>query len=225
MSENSATFQQQAYEHVKNKITNLGFKPGEYITDVQIADTLNISRTPVREAFHRLENEGLLNYEARKGWKVYTLSLTDIHEIFDLKISIEGLVANKAAACQDETLREALREALRQMRLAAAADDIEAWLQADIQLHEIIFKMANNERAHRIITNLNNQWHRVRIGFAAMQGRVMRSVAEHERFVENILNGDGEAAEQHMRQHLNQVREELVRLLVNMVLPFVENGV
>jgi DNA-binding GntR family transcriptional regulator len=85
--------------------------------------------------------------------------------------------------------------------------------------------MVNNDRAYRIVTNLNDQWHRVRIGFVAMQGRMTRSTDEHKGIVDAILAGDGEVAEQRMRHHLNAVREELVRLLVNLVLPFVENGV
>jgi DNA-binding GntR family transcriptional regulator len=221
----NTTYQQQAYAYVKKQITNLGLKPGEYITDSQIAGTLKISRTPVREAFHRLENEGLLNYEARRGWKVYALSLHDINEIFDIKIAVEGLVARKAAECDDEALRAKLRTAVQQMRESAEGGDIEAWLQADVQLHEIIFAMADNDRAERIIQNLNDQWHRVRVGFVAMQSRLKRSIGEHEAIAESILARQGEEAQRQMETHLDQVREELVRLLVNMVLPFVENGV
>ena len=97
MNKELSTFQQQTYEYVRNQIINLGFKPGEYITDMLIAEKLAISRTPVREAFQRLEKEGLLVNEARKGWRVYTLELEDIHEIFDLKIAIEGMLVRRAA--------------------------------------------------------------------------------------------------------------------------------
>ena len=99
-------FQQQAYEYIKTNILNMKLKPGQYIMDTQIAGELNISRTPVREAFHRIENEGLLVYEQRKGWKVYTLTLKDVHEIFDLKEMIESNIAFKAANCNDQFLRD-----------------------------------------------------------------------------------------------------------------------
>jgi DNA-binding GntR family transcriptional regulator len=225
MLDSNVTYQQQAYQFLRERIINLGFKPGEFITDTQIAGQLNISRTPVREAFHRLEKEGLLIYEARRGWKIYTLSLDDINDIFDIKVVVEGMIARKAAECGEEHLRAALREVLDEMEASAEAGNADAWLEADIRLHELLFQMARNERACRIITNLNDQWHRVRIGFVALQGRTKRSVGEHRCFVESILAGDGEAAERHIRVHLNQVREELVHLLVTMVLPFVEDGV
>ncbi len=85
--------------------------------------------------------------------------------------------------------------------------------------------MANNERARRITQNLNDQWNRVRIGFTTIQSRVDRSVDEHRTIMEGILAGDGEEAERQTHAHFKQVREELTQLLINMVLPFVEEGV
>ena len=224
-TESTTTFQEHAYDFVKAQIMNLDLKPGAYVTDSQVAEELDISRTPVREALRRLEQEGLLVSQARRGWKIYTLSLEDIHEIFDIKETLEGLIARRAAECQDEELQGALRESIVRMNAAAEADDPDAWQEADSQLHEVIFTMGANERAASVIRNLNDQWHRVRIGFVAMQGRIERSNPEHEAIVESILAGDGEQAEQLMRAHLNNVRQELVRLLVNLVLPFVEEGV
>ncbi|RPI32053.1 MAG: GntR family transcriptional regulator [Chloroflexota bacterium] len=221
----SSTNQQQAYDFIRDQILNLGFKPGECLTDTQIAAQLNMSRTPVREAFYRLEKEGLLINEARRGWKVYTLSLEDIHEIFDIKEAIEGMIARKASECQSEELRSDLRIALKSMDEAATSGNTEAWLQADIRLHNVLYEMADNDRAYRIITNLNDQWHRLRIGFVAMQSRTTRSVEEHNDFIDAILDGDGEKAEELMRSHLNRVREELVYLLKTVVLPFVNKGV
>jgi DNA-binding GntR family transcriptional regulator len=221
----TTTYQQQAYDLVKARIMNLDLKPGQYVTDNQIADELNISRTPVRDALRLLEHEGFLISEARRGWKVYSLSLEDIHEIFDIKVALEGMITGQAAECDDEEKRAALREAMERMKQAAAANDDETWIEADIELHDTIFSMCSNQRAARIIRNLNEQWWRVRIGFLAMQGRIERSNPEHEAIVESILAGDGKAAEHLMHVHLNNVREELVRLLVNLVLPFVQEGV
>jgi len=220
-----ATYQQQAYDYVKTQIMTLELKPGQYVTDSQVASDLNISRTPVREALRRLEQEGFLISEARRGWKVYSLSLDDIHEIFDIKVVLEGMMARRAVECDDEEKRAALREAMDRMKQAAAANDNEAWWHADIALHDTLFSMCSNERATRIIRNLNEQWWRLRIGFVALQGRIERSNPEHEAVVESILAGDGEEAEHLMCVHLNNVRDELVGVLVNLVLPFVEEGV
>jgi DNA-binding GntR family transcriptional regulator len=224
MSKELSTFQQQTYDYVRGQIINLGFKPGEYITDAQIAEKLEISRTPVREAFQRLEKEGLLINEARKGWRVYMLDLEDVHEIFELKIAVEGMLIRKAAECTDEGLRKDLGDALLDMKNATEADDPDLWLQADIHLHNILFLMSNNERAERIIENLNDQWHRLRLGYVALQGRTKASIGEHEEFVGSVLAGDAENAEKQMREHLARVRDDLIQLVEKLVMPFSSGG-
>jgi DNA-binding GntR family transcriptional regulator len=224
-AEPDSTYQQQAYNFVKEQIMNLDLKPGQYITDSQVADKLKISRTPVRRALSLLEHEGLLISQARRGWKVRSLTLEDIQEIFDIKVVLEGMIARQAAECDDEEKRAVLVAALERMKQAAAVKDDEVWMQADVELHETIFAMCLNKRAVRIIKDLNEKWWRLRIGFLTLQSRVERSNPEHQAIVEAILAGDGDEAERLMRIHLNNVREELVLLLVNMVLPFVEEGV
>ena len=219
------TLQRRAYEYVKKQIMSRTYKPGQYLTDTQISTELSISRTPVRDALRRLKHEGFLTSQTGKGWKVYSLSLEDIHEIFDIKVELEGLLARKAAECIDRQKRAALKRAIAQMKDAAERNRHEQWRTADMELHRTIFSMAANERASRIINDLNDQWYRVRIGLVAMEGRIQRSNREHEAFVDRILSGDGALAEKFMRLHLNNLRQELVNVLVNLVLPFAQNGV
>jgi DNA-binding GntR family transcriptional regulator len=223
--EKTRPLQQKAYVFVKEKIMNREFKAGHYLTDSQLAAELAISRTPVREAFRLLEHEGFLISRARKGWQVYSLSLKDIHDIFDIKETLESLMARKAAGCKDAKKRAQLKSAMDRMKKAALANNHEAWREADVKLHDILFEMSGNERASRVIRELNEQWYRVRLGLIAMQGRVERSNGEHEAVIEEILSGDEDGAERCMRDHLHNLREELEHLLVNMVLPYVENGI
>ncbi len=224
MGNELTTYQQQAYDYVRGEIINLGFKPGEFITDAQITEKLKISRTPVREAFQRLEKEGLLVNEARKGWRVYMLDLEDIREIFELKIAIEGMLVRRAAECADAGLREDLANALADMKASVEADDADTWLQADIHLHNTLFLMANNERAEQIVQNLNDQWHRLRLGYVALQGRTKKSLREHEDFTRSVLAGEPDKAEKQIREHLARVRDDLVLLVKRLVMPFSNSG-
>ncbi len=220
-----STFQENAYNYVKSQILNLGFKPGEYLTDIQISNKLNISRTPVREAFRMIEQEGLLVYEARRGWKVYTLTLDDVNEIFEIKIALEGKLSRRAAQCEDEHLRKKLKETIKSMRKVADANDVESWILLDTDIHHTIYLMAHNQRALQIIENLNDQWNRLRTGFSARTGRINRSIIEHEALVQAILDGNGQNAEKFTQDHLRNVQDELVNTLINMVLPFAKDGV
>ena len=221
MNKEFATFQQQAYDYVRDQIINLGFKPGEYITDSQIAKILNISRTPAREAFQRLEKEGLLLTEPRRGWRVYTLSLEDIHEIFQLKIAIEGMMVAKAAECADEALRTELTETMTAM---IEAPDADVWLEADVHLHNVLFTMADNQRAERFIANLNDQWHRIRLGYVGMRGQTSQSIEEHQNFVNCVLANQPDDAAKYMSIHLNRVRDDLINMVSKVLMPYNENG-
>lgn len=224
MAKEHTTYQMQTYEYVRKLIINLELKPGEYITDKQISEQLKISRTPVREAFQRLEKEGLLVNEARKGWRVYSLTLGDINEIFELKIAIEGMVVRKASQCDDDNLRKDLIEIFQSMKKAIEENDLESWLQEDIRLHDTFFLMADNVRAERFITNLNDQWHRLRLGYDAVQGRTKKSLEEHEGFVMAVLDGDADKAEQELDAHLCRVRDDLIKLVTKVLMPYASRG-
>lgn len=220
MKKNGPNYPQQAYEFLRDQIINLEFKPGQVITDTEIAARLAISRTPVREAFQRLEKEGLLVNEARRGWRVYTLELDDIYEIFELKIAIEGMLVRKAAHCADQALRADLANAVEQMRAAVESKNPDIWLEADIHLHNILYLMADNARAEGFVANLNDQWHRLRLGYVALQGRTKESIQEHAVLVDSILAGNADQAEKQLRDHLTRVRDDLVQLIQRVVIPF-----
>jgi DNA-binding GntR family transcriptional regulator len=144
---------------------------------------------------------------------VTALSVQDIHDISEIKLLLEGLVARQAAACPDEAKRAALGETLVHMKQATLDGDFERWSEADQELHQLIFSMCPNRRLGRIINGLNAHWYRVRVGLVALEGRVGRSNQEHVEIVEGILARDGDAAERAMHDHLTEVQEELARVL------------
>jgi DNA-binding GntR family transcriptional regulator len=224
MKSTNDSYKQQAYEFVRQKILTMEYKPGDFITDSKIASELNFSRTPVREACQRLEYDGLLISGARRGWQIYSLTIEDIDNIFDLKCEIEGLIARKAAMCQDTNHKKALQEILREMKEASENDDIDSWLKSDTSLHHLLYVMANNDRAERYINNLNDQWHRLRSGYIKMMGRLDSSTKEHEKFITAVINNNPDEADKAMQEHLNDVREGLLKILVTMILPYARNG-
>lgn len=212
---------QEAYEVILENILNLSIKPGEAVTEIALSERFGIGRTPMREALKRLEQEGLIvTHNARK--RVYILSIKEIEEIFDLKAALEGRVAKWATLRgTDEDFAE-LRIIQEEMKLFLDArrseqKDEDAWLQQwlelDRRLHAHLFKMADNKRSESIVKNLNVQWHRLKVGILAMEGRIDKTVAEHQQFVASILNQQADLAEQQMTDHLDNLKRELVKLL------------
>lgn len=110
------------------------------------------------------------------------------------------------------------------MRQASLEDDISAWMEMDSALHHLLYLMAQNERAEKIIKHLNLQWHRLRKGLFNLRGRLDLATDEHEKVVNAVVKGDPEAAEQAMQNHLNSVRQGLVKVLVTMILPYARDG-
>ena len=219
------TLQEQAYFHVKNKIMQRKLSPGQQITDSQIAKELSISRTPVREALRRLEQAGFLLNQAGRGWKIYSLTLDDIHEIFDIREELESMVAARAAQCQDPELRAQLEKTLEVLERAVDDQDQKTWSKANLDFHETLLNMCGNQRARRIVKELNDQWFRVRRGLTALSGLMVNSKDEHLAVAREVLAGNSEAAREAMRAHLQSMRQNLVTILVNLVLPFAKDGI
>ena len=111
-----------------------------------------------------------MSSRARRGWQVNSLSLQDVREIFDVKETLESMLVRKAAECEDEHQRRQLKRVMERMKKSAHANDYDGWRQADTELHDILLAMSGNERASRIICDLNDQWYRIRLGLMAMQG-------------------------------------------------------
>ena len=202
-------------------ILGMEIKPGEAVTETALSQRLGLSRTPVREAFKKLEQEGLIVTTNRRK-RVYILTIREMEELFDLKICIEGAVARWAAEKADTDGRRRLRDALTQMKRVAAARPADAlkeqvwledWLDSDRRFHDALFEMAGNGRARQVIRNCNMQWHRLKLGMLTLEGRVERSVTEHEQVAAAILSGKPSVAQKAMETHLQNLKRELVKLM------------
>lgn len=210
-----------AYALIKQLILDMHLKPGEAVTEITLSEKLAIGRTPVREALKSLELEGLI-FSSNGRKRVYLLTIKEVEEIFDLKICIEGAVVRWAAEKGKDEEMAALRQTIGKMKEIAnrvnndekeEAKTLADWLEKDRDLHSLIFKMADNNRAEQIITTINNQWHRLRVGIYTIEGRMMKAVVEHEEFVEEILRRDGVQAEEKMKVHLANLKNGLVKML------------
>lgn len=213
------TRQDLAYQTIKERIMNLTYRPGQPLVEVELAAELGTSRTPIREALQRLENEGLVVNTGGRGRAVYGLSVADTRELFDIKIAVESLVARRAAELAPEAQLEAMRLALADMKAAAAAGDSDAWLQADIRFHDHLFAAAAMPRAGQLIQGLNEQWHRLRVGYVALGLRMSQSTGEHQAIFDTLEAHDPAAASRAMASHLERVGALVVKMLESVVLP------
>lgn len=211
---------ERIYNCILSGIISNTYKPGQVLSEPEIAEKYQISRTPVREALNKLEGEGFV---IRNGAKrmVYQLTPDDIDQLFELKIAIEGMIAHKAALSDDVDMRDDLQDIVTEMEQyvdAGASRELDRimldnWINLDVRFHTLLYRMAHNNRAKSIVDNLNAQWHRFRLGISAVSGHLERSVAEHLKIGNAVLEHNPEAAREAMEGHFRNLQEQIKQVM------------
>lgn len=193
------------YEEVRQAIIELRLKPGEPLREATMAEQLGVSKTPVREALARLEQEGLVETTSFKGAVVSGYSREDLQEIYELRELLEGAAARAAAtSASDDTLTR-LAALVAESRGLHAKEDLEGLAALLGAFDLVIYEQVANERIRALIENLKA--HLARIGRLTEEipGRVKASVEEHAAIVEAIAARDADEAERSMRIHIRSV--------------------
>jgi DNA-binding GntR family transcriptional regulator len=192
-------------EELRNAIVELRLRPGAPLREVALAEQLGVSKTPLREAFARLEQEGLVETTSFKGAVVTGYSERDLNEIYDLRALLEGAAARSAAEGSTAEMLDALRDVVVRSRELRDAGDLAALAGLHEQFDLIVYGQVTNERIVALIENLRA--HLTRIGklTVGIPGRVEASVEEHAAIVDAIAARDPDEAERLMRVHIGSV--------------------
>ena len=192
------------YELLKGDILSRKFEPKDKLSETMLARMYNVSRTPVREALHKLEKEGLV-VKLSDGYHVSFLTKEQILKIFEVRAVLEALAAEKAAQNRDPDMLKRLREAAEKFREADKNNPL-ALAQANSEFHDVIAEMSGNEYLRDILKDLRNKLAIVRVDLFASSSRVNQEIEEHWRIYEAVERGDPNAArEAALRHQLNLI--------------------
>lgn len=197
-------------ETLREAIRNGTLEPGERLMEIQIAEELGVSRTPVREAIRKLELEGYVVMLPRRGTYVANLSIKDINEVYEIRASIDALAAGLAA---ERITPDELEQMERMLVATADAFDkknMDNVVEYDTKFHDILYCASRNDRLVGIINNLREQLTRFRSISMAHPGRMKKTMEEHGRMVEAIAQGDVEQAQALARQHMENAEQALL---------------
>ncbi|MDD4568620.1 MAG: GntR family transcriptional regulator [Tepidanaerobacteraceae bacterium] len=201
------------FSAMREAILNGRLKPGERLMEVQMAEEMGVSRTPVREAIRKLELEGLVVMVPRKGAYVAGLTLKDVADVFEIRGSLEGLAAALAAErITDEEIKN-LDRVLKDISSAGEKGDIETIIKKDVEFHQVLFKSSRNERLAQIINNLKEQIDRFRAQSFNNPARLKSVILEHKRILDAIKQGDTENAEKLAKEHIYEVEYNVMNML------------
>jgi len=198
---------EDAADRIREQILAGGFRQGEHLVEAKIAEQLNISRGPVREAFKLLRAEGLLNEEPRRGTFVVSLSADDVREIYGLRAALEGRAARLIARAHDPATIERLRTLADAIDAAVATGDGAAVSRADLAFHEGLCELCGNSR----ILEVFDRYVPTLRALLRLDERVLRSLDEvsnqHRPFVEAIEAGEEETAARLLAEHAEHAGE------------------
>ncbi|MGB4373396.1 MAG: GntR family transcriptional regulator, partial [Halanaerobiales bacterium] len=172
----------QVYNVLREAIVNGEFMPDEKITEMEIAEHLNVSRTPVREAFRMLELEELITIIPQQGVFVSGIkSRKEIDDIFRVRMVLEGLAAYLAALNINEEQRKKLKKYADQIEQCILDNDLKGCVKIDIAFHSIIKEASGNKWLERFLDSLFVQSTRFRMKSLSQEGRMVNALNEHRR--------------------------------------------
>ncbi|MDF2519520.1 MAG: transcriptional regulator, GntR family [Clostridia bacterium] len=200
------------FETIRNAIISGDLKPGERLMEVQVAERLGVSRTPVREAIRKLELEGLVIMLPRKGAFVADLSVKDLTEVMEIRAALEGLAAGLASIRIDDAEIEELEVAAHEFH-KAIEENVEELIQRDVEFHEAMFRASRNERLIQLNSNLREQVQRFRELYHKKVNKSKETAREHYEIVEAISERDVKKAERLARNHIENAEKSILKMM------------
>ena len=205
------TLKDQVYKSLREDICSGKYVGGQRLQEIELAEELNVSRTPVREALRQLVYDGLAVEIPNKGVYAREFTQKDIEEIYDMRLLLEGYGIDHLPRTLDEDGRQQLRSALARMTEAYKAHDLEEYIRWDTALHELYIKLADNGLLNMVYERVQAMVQRFRVDSLSAEQRFDESMDEHRQAIEYILAGETEKAKEVNRYHLEMAKEEIAR--------------
>jgi DNA-binding GntR family transcriptional regulator len=201
------------FDVLMNAIMMGQLKPGERLLEVQLAEEMGVSRTPVREAIRRLELEGFVVMVPRKGAYVAGLSVNDVESVYEIRSALETLAVRLAAQRMEEDDFDQLNDLEKQMEQTWQEGNNENWVLLDARFHELLYKFSRNDRLVQMMGNIMEQLSRYRIISLANADVRHNSLLEHQELIDALRRRDSEAAEKAAAKHIENTKLSLIDML------------
>ena len=169
-------------------------EPGERLMEMQLAEQLGVSRTPIREAIRKLELEGLVLMIPRRGAIVAKITEKDLRDVLEVRSSLERLSTELACERIHDSTIDELRKAQEAFKEALNQNDITLQAQRDVEFHDVIYKATDNLRLIQMLNNLREQMYRYRLEYLKHDLAHQTLIEEHEAIIEALSKRDKETA-------------------------------
>ena len=186
-------------------------KPGERLMEIHLADRLGVSRTPIREAIHKLEREGLVTIMPRRGAEVAQITEKSMNDVLEVRRALDALCVELACDRITEEGLDNLRAACDNFEQCVKTKDSKKIAQADVALHDIIVQATGNQRLIQLVNNLSEQMYRYRFEYIKDSSQHKTLVEEHRIIYQSIVQKDKETAAEAARTHIDNQKKAIIR--------------
>ena len=208
-SQETAThLSQRAYERLREMAINYRFRPGERLNEGALARDLQLSRTPLREAMHRLASEGLLQLVSGRGFFARPLDVKEVCDLYEARLALETAIVRLACDRASSDWLQAMNSYLDRSVSAHENEPLEHLLELDEGFHERIAERTGNLELLRMLRSINARIHFFR--WVDMQGRRDNTQAEHRALIAAIGSGDAETAVDIARAHVARRQDQII---------------
>ena len=200
----------QVFDHLENDILSGKYQRGEILTESKLSAELGVSRTPIREALRRLEQEHIIE-ESGKGSVVIGINEKDLEDIFMIRKSLECQVAVLAAKNRTEEQLKQLREALEFQEFYLNKKDPDQIKLMDSRFHETLYKLSGSTAFYDTLVPLHKKIQKYRRASVTNSSRAEASVAEHRKIYEAIEAKNTALAAKYASEHVENAYKHIMR--------------
>lgn len=200
------------FETLRDEIITLGILPGTRISEVEIAKRFGLSRQPVRAAFIRLSDQGLLHIRPQRSSCVRLFSLTEIRQSRYIRTAVEVEVLRQACADRDTSIDTHLCENLARQAEAVSDNDPDAFHRLDYEFHSLLCQAARADFAFTTISKIKAQVDRLCMLSLTSQTAMGELIEDHTKILDSVLAGDAQRIETTIRRHLDRLIPTIDRI-------------
>ena len=190
------------FQTLRGAILRGELKPGERLMEIQLANKLKVSRTPIREAIRKLELEGLVLMIPRKGAEVAEITEKSLRDVLEVRSSLEELAVDLACDRISAEQLEELKKAAEAFEEALQTEELTAYAEEDVKFHDIIYLATDNQRLVQLLYNLREQMYRYRVEYLKRKEVHENLLREHQYIISCLERRDKESAKEAIRMHI-----------------------
>ena len=190
------------FHTLREAILKGDLQPGERLMEIWLANKLGVSRTPIREAIHMLEQEGLVVTVPRKGAEVAKMTLKGMEDVLEVRAALDELASQLACERMTEAQMERLQARKADFEKSLATGNVKAIAEADVNFHDVIYEATGNPKLVNMLNNLREQIYRYRVEYLKAVDSYPILIKEHDNIYQALLQHNRDASTEAIREHV-----------------------